>query len=59
MNNEVYSVYAHQKKQIECLNQHEPSELNSLADMKLCLTILEEQCPEYLIRYMKEQKASS
>lgn len=62
MNNEIYNVYAHQKKQIErtelCPNQHTPAKLNWLADMKLCLTILEEERPEYLMRYMAEQELS-
>lgn len=62
MNNEIYDVYARQKKRIErtesCSNQHTPAELNWLADMKLCLTILEEERPEYLARYMAEQELS-
>lgn len=62
MNNEIYNVYAHQKKQVErtesCPNQHTPAELNWLADMKLCLTILEEERPEYLARYMTEKELS-
>ncbi len=62
MNNEIYSVYARQKKRIEqtesCPNQHTPAQLNWLADMKLCLTILEEERPEYLVRYMTEQELS-